>query len=284
MTRVRLDFRSSGRAASETSWPWMGPGECVENLPRRIEAVAGRSCAVLIEGELGTGKELVARAIHAQSARRTAPFIAVDCARYSETLFESQLFGHEKGVFAGAEHASLGFFRAADRGILFLNEIGELTPSTQARLLHSIKQREVVPVGCTEPIAVDVRIIAATHRNLADLVRRGRFRKDLSCRIDEARLFAPPLRERRGDIPRLARQTLRELARLHDVPDKSLSDEAAVILQSYPWPGNDRELRNILEVVIACCEEPVINVSALPREVRAVVSKRPARGETTISR
>jgi DNA-binding NtrC family response regulator len=255
----------------------------MEHLRRRIEAVAGRLCTVLIDGESGTGKEVVAREIHVRSARRVAPLVAVDCTVCSETLFESQLFGHEKGAFTGAEHATLGFFRAANRGTLFLDEIGELTPSAQAKLLRCIQQREVVPVGCVEPVPVDVRIIAATHQDLAELVRQGRFREDLYFRINVACLSVPPLRERGGDIRCLAEHYLRELAQLYHEPIKTLSDEAAAVLQSYHWPGNVRELQNAMEVADTFCEEQVVNPSVLPQVVRAAARNAPASDEATIS-
>ena len=212
-----------------------------------------------------------------------APLVAVDCTVCSETLFESQLFGHEKGAFTGAEHATLGFFRAANRGTLFLDEIGELAPSAQAKLLRCIQQREVVPVGCVEPVPVDVRIIAATHQDLADLVRQGRFREDLYFRISVACLSVPPLRARGGDIRSLAEHYLRELAQLYDEPVKTLSDEAVAVLQSYHWPGNVRELQNALEVADTFCPDQVVNPSALPQAVRAAARKAPARDETKIS-
>ena len=227
-----------------------------------------RACTVLILGESGVGKELVARRIHAQSPRVAQPFVPVDCTAFSETLFESQLFGHVKGAFTGAEQATLGFFRAADRGTLFLDEIGELAPTAQAKLLRSIQDRAVVPLGGVKPLPVDVRILAATHRDLPEMVRAGRFREDLHFRLNVVRINVPPLRDRRDDIGLLAEHYLASFAELYQEPAKTLSAEALATLKSYHWPGNVRELHNAIEHACVFCGDRVVGVADLPSHVR----------------
>ncbi len=216
-------------------------------LRTRVDAVAQRRCTVLIEGETGTGKELVARHIHMDSHRAAGPFVPVDCSTLPQTLFESQMFGHVKGAFTGAQHSTLGFVRSADGGTLFLDEIGELPLAAQAKLLRCIQERIVVPVGASKPIGVDVRIIAATHRNLRAMADGGTFREDLYYRIDVVKIKTPPLRDRVGDISSLVRHFVTELAELYDEPGKRVGPGVIEALIRHDWPGNVRELSNAIE-------------------------------------
>jgi DNA-binding NtrC family response regulator len=237
-------------------------------LQAQIELVAPRSATILIEGETGVGKEVAARQIHALSPRAGRPFVPVDCTVFSTELMESQLFGHVKGAFTGAVAAALGFVRCADGGTLFLDEIGELPLAVQAKLLRCIQERTVVPVGGVEPIPVDLRIIAATHRDLAAMVREGRFRQDLFFRINVVRLTIRPLRQRRDEILPLARYFVEDVAGAYDEPVKSLSPSAEDTLVRYDWPGNVRELRNAIERAFLFCSDRTIDVVHLPNEVR----------------
>jgi DNA-binding NtrC family response regulator len=236
-------------------------------LDAQIEQIAPRSATVLIEGETGAGKEVAARQIHALSPRSAGPFVPVDCTVFSAELMESQLFGHVKGAFTGAVAAALGFVRCADGGTLFLDEIGELPLAVQAKLLRCIQERTVVPVGGVEPIPVDLRIIAATHRDLAAMVREGKFRQDLYFRLNVVRLKVPPLRERCDEIVPLARHFIDDIASAYDEPVKALSPAAEDALVRYDWPGNVRELRNAIERAILFCTDRTIDVVHMPSEV-----------------
>jgi transcriptional regulator with PAS, ATPase and Fis domain len=219
---------------------------------------------VLIQGESGVGKELVARQLHRSSTRRDGPFVPVDCTTLTDTLFESQLFGHVKGAFTGAEHPTQGFFRAAHGGTLFLDEVGDLSPGLQKKLLRAIEERAVVPLGAVKAIGVDVRIFAATHRDLADMTRKGTFRGDLFYRLNVAALEISPLRARREDIRLLAEDALSRLAGLYAEPPKALSPAALDALVSHDWPGNVRELFHALEHAHAFSASATIEPSDLP--------------------
>lgn len=218
-----------------------------DQVRRSIELVAAHQSSVLIMGPSGTGKELIARAIHSCSTRSKKPFVPVDCAVTTGTLFASHMFGHVKGSFTGATSSTLGCFRAADAGTIFLDEIGEMELELQAKLLRVLQQRVVVPVGSHEELPVDVRVLAATNRDLAVEVHEGRFREDLFYRLNVVAIRTIPLRERPEDVPILAERYLAELAARHGMPMCSLTSEAIAILQSYAWPGNVRELENVLE-------------------------------------
>lgn len=233
-----------------------------------LEAVSSRNCTVLIHGESGTGKELVARYIHASGPRAGTPFVPVDCTALRDTLFESQLFGHVKGAFTGAEQATLGFFRAADGGTLFLDEIGEMSLHAQAKLLRCIQDRAVVPLGGVQPIATDVRILAATHRDLKAMVARGEFRQDLYFRLNVVRITIPPLRERGADILVLARHFLSGFAAMDKRPPKELSPDAVRALEAHEWPGNVRELANAMEQAHILSRGDVVTAEDLPEEIR----------------
>jgi two-component system NtrC family response regulator len=245
----------------------LGQSEAMQSIRSQIASIAHRSATVLIEGETGVGKEIAAREIHARSRRADGAFMPVDCTAFSSQLIESQLFGHVKGAFTGAVSAALGFVRCADGGTLFLDEIGELPLDVQAKLLRCIQERTVIPVGGVGPIAVNLRIVAATHRDLAAMVRQGTFREDLYFRINVVRLTIPPLRDRRDDVVSLAHHFLRELAQFYEEPVKKLTIPAEDALVRYDWPGNVRELRNAVERALLYCNELAIDVAHLPLEV-----------------
>ncbi len=246
----------------------VGASPAMAKLRKLINAVAFRDCTVLINGQSGSGKELVARSVHHLSRREAGPFVAVDCTGLRDSLLESQLFGHVKGSFTGAEQSTLGFLRAADGGTLFLDEIGEMDIKTQAKLLRCIQERSVVPLGAVKPISVNVRVIAATHRDLKAMVGRGEFREDLYFRLDVVRLEVPPLRERVVDILPLADHFLWQLAGLYEEPVKSLAPEAKELLKGYPWPGNVRELANAVEHAVVMSTGDEIQFADLPEHVR----------------
>ena len=250
----------------------IGQSETFAAVRSTASAVARRHCTVMILGETGTGKEMVAHYLHAQSPRARRPFIPVDCSALTDTLFESELFGHVRGAFTGAVRDTLGFIRAAHGGTLFLDEIGELSAPLQAKLLRVIQERRVVPVGGTQAHAVDVRIVTATHRNLADMVQRGDFRQDLYYRLNVVTLNLPPLRERGADILPLAEHFLRLQAELYGEPRRQLTAEAAALLKSHGWPGNVRELANVMERAHVLAQGPDIEVWDLPAHLHSGVS------------
>jgi len=221
---------------------------------RTIESLRHNESSVLIQGESGTGKELVAAAIHAASPRREKPFVPVDCGALPESIIESELFGNERGAFTGATGA-IGLFRVADGGTLFLDEIGEIAQSIQAKLLRALQQREVRPVGSATPVAVDLRIVAASNRDLAQLAEQGRFRLDLFYRLNVVRIELPPLRERSDDIPLLAQHFLAKHRRA-DSPVTGFEPEALHALTRHVWPGNVRELENAVESALALASGP----------------------------
>lgn len=237
-------------------------------LRSQIKSVAPRMATVLIEGETGVGKEMTAREIHAHSLRSHKPFVPVDCTSFASDLIESQLFGHVKGAFTGAATDALGMLRCADGGTLFLDEIGELPLAVQAKLLRCLQERTVLPLGGVEPVSIDVRIIAATHRNLARMVQEGSFRQDLYFRINVVRLTIPTLRERSEDILRMASQFVDEFAQLYEEPSKLIAADVREALLRYDWPGNVRELRNVMERSFVFCNDRTIELDHLPSEVR----------------
>jgi two-component system nitrogen regulation response regulator NtrX len=216
-------------------------------LREQVAMAAPTNGRVLIYGENGTGKELVARSIHALSRRRGGPFVEVNCAAIPEELIESELFGHLKGAFTGATSDRRGKFEAADGGTLFLDEIGDMSLKTQAKVLRALQEQVVEPVGGTASVKVDVRVLAATNKELTSEIRAARFREDLYFRLNVIPIFVPPLRDRAEDIPRLAEHFMADLAREYGRRPKKLDSSAAVALQAYRWPGNVRELRNVIE-------------------------------------
>ncbi len=235
----------------------LGTSPGIEDLKAQIARVAPTNATVLITGETGTGKELVARAIHRGSLRRNENFLALNCAAFPENLLESELFGHEKGAFTGADRAKPGLFEAAHRGTLFLDEAGEMSLALQARLLRVLTDGQLIRVGATAPRSVDVRIIVATHRDLKDRVRTGEFREDLYYRVAVVPLIVPPLRERREDIALIAASLLNRVASDLKLPERPLTPAALGKLESYDFPGNVRELRNLIEraIILAAGED-----------------------------
>ncbi|AHG91492.1 sigma-54 factor interaction domain-containing protein [Gemmatirosa kalamazoonensis] len=246
----------------------IGESEAIQEVLVKVEQIAPVTSTVLIDGESGTGKELVARAIHRLSPRRGKPFIAVNVGALPETLLESELFGHEKGAFTGAAERRLGRFELADGGTLFLDEIGEIPPATQVKLLRVLEEREVTRLGAAQPIEVDVRVVAATNRPLREHVMEGTFRADLFYRLDVLRIYLPPLRERRSDIPLLVRRFVAEYAARHDRPFHGIAADAMALLVDYPWPGNVRELRNLIESMVVLAPGREIRPEDLPRHLR----------------
>jgi DNA-binding NtrC family response regulator len=246
----------------------LGESDGVREVMVQVEQMAPVTATVLIEGESGTGKELVARALHLLSHRKNKPFIAVNVGALPETLLESELFGHEKGAFTGAAERRLGRFELADRGTIFLDEIGEIPVGTQVKLLRVLEEREFMRVGGTSPISVDVRVVTATNRPLREQVEQGSFRSDLFYRLNVLRIHLPPLRERREDVPILVRHFIKEYSKQHDRPFHGISAEAMQILVEYPWPGNVRELRNLIESMVVLSPGHEIHPEDLPRQIR----------------
>ena len=236
------------------------------DLKTTVAQIAPSDASVLILGETGTGKELVARAVHHHSQRAQKAFIPVDCAAISETVIESELFGHVKGAFTGANETTLGLVRAADQGTLFLDEVGELAPNIQVKLLRTIQQREVRPVGSSKTYSVDLRIIAATNRDLQKAVADGSFREDLYYRLNVIGLRVPPLRERGGDILQLARHFI-ERYRIDDNLPATITPRAAAFLENYDWPGNVRQLENTIHRAVAMSGETRIDDTHLSTEI-----------------
>jgi DNA-binding NtrC family response regulator len=245
----------------------IGESPAIQEVLVKIEQMAPASSTVLVQGESGTGKELVAKAIHDLSPRRGRPFITVNCAALPETLLESELFGHEKGAFTGAAERRLGRFELADTGTIFLDEIGEIPPSTQVKLLRVLESRTFFRVGGTQPIKVDVRVIAATNRALREAVAIGDFRDDLYYRLNVLNIYLAPLRERREDIPILVRRFIREFARAQDRTFRGITPEALQRLVSAPWPGNVRQLRNLIESMVVLAPGSEIRAADIPEDV-----------------
>ncbi|PWL56662.1 MAG: two-component system response regulator, partial [Desulfovibrionaceae bacterium] len=267
-TRLARESQEPGRAQSEASSLLLGRSEAMRELVEMVETVAPTEATVLVSGESGTGKELVARAIQAASTRRDKPFVTINCAALAENLLESELFGHEKGAFTGADRRREGRFVQAHGGTLFLDEIGEMPLSLQAKLLRVLQQGEVQRVGCDETIKVDVRVIAATNRVLADEVAAGRFREDLFYRLNVIGLEVPPLRARREDIPLLASTFLERHAAANRKTIKGFTPQAMDAMLRYGWPGNVRELENAVERAVILSGGEYIAERALPLAVQ----------------
>jgi two-component system response regulator HydG len=242
---------------------FVGASEKMRRVYRMIEKVGPRNYSVLILGESGTGKELVARAVHFSSPRRDRPFVPVDCSSITPTLIESELFGYVKGAFTGAMQSKQGLLEAAHGGTLFLDEIGDMPVDMQAKLLRALQEREVKPVGATERRQFDVRIIAATNRDLDAAIRNATFRQDLYFRLNVVQIKLPPLRERKTDIPALVTSFLEKYANA-DEPPMAISEEAMRSLMAYDWPGNVRELENAIARSVATSSRPLIHVGDLP--------------------
>jgi DNA-binding NtrC family response regulator len=257
----------------------VGETEAMQEALERVVQFAPVDATVLVTGESGTGKELIARGIHALSARRHRPFIAANVAALPETILESELFGHEKGAFTGAIAQRKGLFELAHKGTLFLDEIGEMPMTTQTKLLRVLEEREFLRVGGETPIRVDVRVITATNRDLRALAEYGQFRRDLYFRLNVLHIAMPPLRERMADIPLLAEAFAREVAHRHDREPVTLSPDAVELLRGYDWPGNIRELRNLVESMGVLFPGRAIRPEDLPSPIRSGAGRRsvPAR-------
>jgi two-component system response regulator GlrR len=240
----------------------------MEEVLRQARLVAASDASVLIYGESGTGKELFAQAIHRVSARAAGPFLAVNCAAIPENLLESELFGHAKGAFSGAVVAHRGLFQAAQGGTLFLDEIGDMPLPLQAKLLRALQDRAVRPVGSTEMVPVDVRIVSATHRDLAENIRNGSFRPDLFYRLNVVSLALPPLADRREDIPLLCAHFIEQMAGRYNKPARTFAPEAIELLVNASWPGNVRQLLNVVEQSVALSASPVIPASLVQQALR----------------
>ncbi len=251
----------------------------MENLLTQARLIAGSDASVLIHGQSGTGKELLARAIHCASTRSDGPFVALNCSAIPESLFESELFGHVKGAFTGATRDHPGMFRAASGGTLFLDEIGDMPLGFQVKLLRALQERSIRPVGSTETAAVDVRIISATHQDLELALEENRFREDLYYRMNVVRLELPTLAERREDIPLLAHHFLQNFPDARKKGVQGFSPEAMEAMLSAPWPGNVRQLYNVVEQSVALSTTPLIPVSLVQRALRGETSEMPAFAE-----
>ncbi len=242
----------------------VGESEAMKEIDDMIDQVAASRAAVLVLGETGTGKELIARAIHDRSNRRDKPFVAINCAVFADSLVESELFGHEKGAFTGADKQKLGRFELADGGTIFLDEVGDLPAPVQAKLLRVLQEREFERVGGTSSIRVDTRVVAATNRDLAAEVRQGNFRKDLYFRINVVPIHLPPLRERKDDVPMLIAHFLKRYGRENHKQVDGFDELAMDRLLAYEWPGNVRELENVVERGVVLTRQPVIISTLLP--------------------
>jgi two-component system response regulator PilR (NtrC family) len=250
----------------------IGRSEPMLDVFRMVETIAKTSSTVLITGESGTGKDLVARAIHYNSLRRDRPFVALNCGGVPETLLESELFGHMRGAFTGADANKKGLIEAAEGGTIFLDEIGEMNTTMQVKLLRVLQDRRFRRLGGTDEVQADIRVIAATNQDLQKLVAGGRFREDLFYRINVIPMHLPPLRERRDDIPLLAEHFLAKYAEQMQKRVRGISQPASELLRRYAWPGNVRELENIIERAVALEQSPAVLPDSLPPDIRSGAS------------
>ena len=257
-----------GGEAKEDADALLGRCPAMQEVYKAIGRVAPQDVTVLILGESGTGKELVARAIYHYSSRAKGPFLAINCAAIPETLLESELFGHEKGAFTGADRKRIGKFEQCHGGTLFLDEIGDMTPLTQTKILRVLQEQEFERVGGNEPIKADVRVIAATNRDLEKMVAEGTFRGDLYYRLNVFTIKLPPLRERGDDLPLLAEHFVRRFGRELKKDVRGIAPEAMELLRRYPWPGNVRELQSVIKQALLQATGPVLLPEFLPAAVR----------------
>jgi DNA-binding NtrC family response regulator len=259
-------FRALKRRLETVEGPCklVGQSSAIDRVKKLIAKVAPSESTVLITGETGTGKELVARAVHDQSARAEMPFVAINCGALPESLIESELFGHRKGSFTGADEHRVGLFEVADGGTLFLDEIGELPKPMQAKLLRVLESGEIRRVGENQSLTVDVRVVCATHRHLEEMVEQGEFRQDLMFRVNTFEIHLSPLRERIDDIPQLAAYLLKRFRPNIRAADQPFTAEATDRLQHHDWPGNVRELANVVEHASILCDELPIDLEHLP--------------------
>jgi two-component system nitrogen regulation response regulator NtrX len=260
----------NSRLKGDTASRWRIIGESVpmKALRQQLSLMAGSNGRVLIYGESGTGKELVAHALHALSSRAAEPFVEVNCAAIPEDLIESELFGHNKGSFAGAAEAKIGKFQKADGGTLFLDEVGDMSLRTQSKVLRVLEEQRIEPVGAAESMQVDVRVVAATNKNLEEEIARGNFREDLFYRLNVIPFFVPPLRERREDVAELAEHFLREFTTAYGRKPKELTPEAFQVLAEHHWPGNVRELKNLIERIVILNPQVRVDARHIPLNAR----------------
>jgi nitrogen regulation protein NR(I) len=278
--RLMRDPVTLPNAPVESRTALVATSRAMQEVCKEIGRVAAKPVTVLIRGETGTGKELVARAIYQHSARSTAPFIAINCAAIPENLLESELFGHERGAFTGADHRRIGRFEQANKGTLFLDEIGDLPPNTQVKLLRVLQQQTFQRVGGAEAVSVDVRIIAATHRNLEAMIREGKFREDLFHRLNVVCLELPPLRERREDIPVLVQHFLHKYAGDFGLEKPAIGPDALALLQADSWPGNVRELENVTRRLLLASRGLSVGADAVRQTFSARSSEAAPAGNT----
>ncbi|MFA5783241.1 MAG: sigma-54 dependent transcriptional regulator, partial [Phycisphaerae bacterium] len=261
------DGSVSARFSSLANQRFIGSSSAFDSIVTMISAIAARKCPVIITGETGVGKEMVARQIHIASERAAKVFVPVDCTTLTGQLFESQLFGHAKGAFTGAVDHTLGFFRAADGGTIFLDEISEIPLELQAKLLRVLQENTVTPLGSTKSYPIDIRVVCATNRDLKQMVNEKTFRPDLYYRLNVVTLEVPPLRERKEDILLLAEYFLENQSQFYNEPRKKLSDSAVELLMKYHWPGNVRELANAMERAYVLTMGEQIKPASLPLEL-----------------
>src|SRR5271157_4063871 len=270
------------KADSGARYRIIGESVPMKALRQQLALMAGTNGRVLIYGESGTGKEMVAHAIHALSLRAAQPFVEVNCAAIPEELIESELFGHIKGSFTSAHETKIGKFQKADGGTLFLDEVGDMSLRTQSKVLRVLEEQRFERVGSNQTLRVDVRVIAATNKNLEQEIARGAFRQDLFYRLNVIPFHVPPLRDRKGDIPLLARFFLKEFSSEYGKKTRELSDSAMEILLRYPWPGNVRELRNLVERLVIVCPQARIEPHHLPPELFRGVAESPQQPYSTL--
>ena len=280
--RQRASLLERGLTPPDLGATFIGESREFRSLMQLVDRVAPSDSTVLITGETGTGKEVVAKLLHARSARRNRPFVVVECAAIQETLLQSELFGHERGAFTGADRAKAGLFEVAHAGTIFLDEIGEVSLATQAKLLRVLDTSRFRHVGGTSEIHVDVRILAATNRDLASMVRQGLFREDLYYRLRTVVLTLPPLRDRGSDIDLLARHFVHLLSERFGVR-KRISPAALQVLRSHHWPGNVRELLHVVESAVVVAEGPEILPEHLPAQLAMAAASAPARPDGQIA-